>query len=69
MDIKKLRNKLAAVSAIGMTALASAPAFAGDLATAATEGMDKAELTLIGVAVLTLAGVIALIRAARRAAS
>ncbi|KUJ02722.1 hypothetical protein AR275_18770 [Stenotrophomonas maltophilia] len=69
MNIKNVRNKLAAVSAIGMTALASAPAFAGDLATAATEGMDKAELTLIGVAVLTLAGVIALIRAARRAAS
>ena len=69
MNIKNVRNKLAAVSAIGMTALASAPAFAGELATAATDGMDKAELTLIGVAVLTLAGVIALIRAARRAAS
>ncbi|WP_242876815.1 hypothetical protein [Stenotrophomonas maltophilia] len=69
MNIKNVRNKLAAVSAIGMTALASAPAFAGELATAATEGMDKAELILIGVAVLSLCGVIALIRAGRRASS
>ncbi|MBH1744315.1 hypothetical protein I5V28_00510 [Stenotrophomonas maltophilia] len=69
MNIKNVRNKLAAVSAIGMTALASAPAFAGELASAATEGMDKAELILIGVAVLSLCGVIALIRAGRRASS
>ncbi|HGP0654921.1 TPA: hypothetical protein ACKP0Q_000088 [Stenotrophomonas maltophilia] len=69
MNIKNARNKLAAVSAIGMTALASAPAFAGELASAATEGMDKAELILIGVAVLSLCGVIALIRAGRRASS
>lgn len=69
MNIKNVRNKLAAVSAIGMTALASAPAFAGELASAATEGMDKAELILIGVAVLSLSGVIALIRAGRRASS
>lgn len=69
MNIKNARNKLAAVSAIGMTALASAPAFAGELAASATEGMDKGELILIGVAVLALSGVIALIRAGRRAAS
>ncbi|ENB4191194.1 TPA: hypothetical protein UMZ04_000696 [Stenotrophomonas maltophilia] len=69
MNIKNARYKLAAVSAIGMTALASAPAFAGELASAATEGMDKAELILIGVAVLSLCGVIALIRAGRRASS
>ncbi|MGG4627414.1 hypothetical protein ACLPGS_00345 [Stenotrophomonas maltophilia] len=69
MNIKNARNKLAAVSAIGMTALASAPAFAGELASAATDGMDKAELILIGVAVLSLSGVIALIRAGRRASS
>lgn len=56
-------------TAFAVTALASAPAFAGDLATGATGGMDKAELLLIGVAILTLCGVIALIKAGKRAAS
>lgn len=54
-------------AAIASTALVAAPAFAGELATAATEGMDKGELTLIGVAVLTLCGVVALIKKGQRA--
>ena len=54
-------------SALAVTALVSAPAFAGDLATVATDGMDKAELLLIGAAALVLCGVVALIRAGKRA--
>lgn len=64
---KNVRNfgiKAASVASIAMVA---APAFAGELATAATEGMDKGELTLIGVAVLTLCGVVALIKKGQRA--
>lgn len=56
-------------TAFAVTAMASAPAFAGDLASAATDGMDKAELLLIGAAVLTLCGVIALIRSGKKAAA
>jgi hypothetical protein len=56
-------------TAFAVTAMASAPAFAGDLAEGATSGMDKAELMLIGVAILTLCGVIALIRAGKKAAA
>ena len=63
-SVKKIAGRVVAVAS---TALVAAPAFAGDLATAATEGMDKAELALIGAAVLTLCGVVALIRAGRRA--
>ena len=55
-------------SALALTAMV-APAFAGELASAVTEGIDKAELMLIGAAVLALAGVIALIRAGKKAAA
>ncbi len=64
---KNLRKIGLKAAAIASTAMVAAPAFAGDLATAATEGMDKAELTLIGVAVLTLCGVVALIKKGQRA--
>jgi len=65
--IKNLRNIGLKAAAIASTALVAAPAFAGDLATAATEGMDKGELMLIGAAVLTLCGVVALIKKGQRA--
>lgn len=65
----RAKSIVTGASAFAITAMATAPAFAGDLATAATESMDKGELMLIGVAVLTLCGVIALIRAGKRAAS
>lgn len=55
-------------TAFAMTAMVSAPAFAGELAEAVTTNIDKGELTLIGVAVLALAGVIALIKGGKRAA-
>ncbi len=54
-------------SLFAVTAMATRPAFAGELADAATAAMDKAELVLIGVAVLTLCGVIAMIRSGKRA--
>lgn len=63
-----LRSKLAAASAVAMTAAMTGPAFAGELAEAATSGMDKSELMLIGVAVLAVSGVIFLIRAGRKTA-
>ncbi len=65
---QKINHKLAVASAVAMTAAMSGPAFAGELAGAVTDGIDKGEITLIGVAVLGLAGLIALIRAGRKAA-
>ncbi|WP_375066904.1 hypothetical protein AB9L18_10395 [Stenotrophomonas lactitubi] len=62
--ISNIGKKAAAVAA---AALVTGPAFAGDLATAATSGMDGGELTLIGVAVLTLCGIVALIKKGQRA--
>lgn len=64
---KNLRKIGMKAAAIVSTAMVAAPAFAGELATAATEGMDKAELYLIGAAVLTLCGVVALIKKGQRA--
>ncbi|WP_312704148.1 hypothetical protein [Stenotrophomonas lactitubi] len=64
---KNLRKFGIKAAAVASTAMVAAPAFAGELASAATEGMDKAELTLIGVAVLTLCGVVALIKKGQRA--
>jgi hypothetical protein len=62
-----IRSKFSA-GAASLLCFAMAPAaFAGELAEAATSGMDKSELTLIGVAVMALCGVVALIRAGRRA--
>lgn len=65
--MKKFKTFAGRAAAVTTAALVAAPAFAGELATAASDGMDKAELILIGVAVLTLCGVVALIRAGRRA--
>lgn len=65
--IKNLRKIGLKAAGIASTAMVAAPAFAGDLATAATEGMDKGELMLIGAAVLTLCGVVALIKKGQRA--
>ncbi|MDY0955684.1 MAG: hypothetical protein ACN6RH_07380 [Stenotrophomonas rhizophila] len=63
----KLRGVATKAAAVVTTAMVAAPAFAGDLATAASEGMDKAELYLIGAAVLTLCGVVVLIKKGQRA--
>lgn len=63
----KVRNVSIKAAAVVTTAMVSVPAFAGPLAQAATDGMDMAELGLIGAAVLAMAGLIALIRAGRKA--
>lgn len=69
MNKKNLRNKLAGLSAVAFTAMASAPAFAqsGLDAGAATSEMDKTILYAIGVVVLGISGVVAMIKAGRRA--
>jgi hypothetical protein len=63
----KARNVSIKAAAVVSTAMVSVPAFAGELANAATEGMDKTELGLIGAAVLAMCGLVALIRAGRKA--
>lgn len=62
---KSIGSKAAAVAA---TALVAGNAFAGDLATAATGAMDPAELTLIGIGVMGLVGIVVLIKKGSRAA-
>jgi len=49
-------------------ALVAGNAFAGDLATAATGAMEPAELTLIGIGVMGLVGIVVLIKQGSRAA-
>lgn len=62
-----LSNRVAkGVTAVVGTAMFAPAAFAGALADAATGGMDKAELLLIGAAILGLCGVVAMIKAGKR---
>ncbi len=71
MKFKNLRSNLRGLgkkaAAVVTTAMVAAPAFAGELGEAATEAMDKSELYIIGAAVMTLCGVVAIIRSSRRA--
>lgn len=67
--VSRLRNAGSKVVAGASVALTSASAFAGDLSEAVAGGVDKTELTAIGVIVLGIAGVILLIRSGKRAAS
>lgn len=60
-------NKMKA-TALALTAAVFAPmAHAGALADAVTDGIDVAEVMLIGAAVLALSGIIALIKGGKRA--
>lgn len=59
----------AAVIGAATTGFVASQAHAGVLADAVTDGIDVAELTLIGVAVLAMYGVIALIRGGKKAAN
>lgn len=61
-EVKKVAAGVAAMTVAGA-------ASAGELAAAATGGMDKAELTLIGVAVLAVCGLIFLIKSGKRTAT
>lgn len=64
----KAKTTATKAAAIGALAFATGSAFAGDLAAAATSAMDPAELTLIGVGVMALVGVVVLIKKGSRAA-
>lgn len=58
----------ARAGAVAASFVVAGSAMAGDLATAVTSGLDSAEMTLIGVGVLTLTGIVVLIKKAQRAA-
>lgn len=64
INLRSIGFKAAAVAS---TAMVAAPAFAGELADAVTSGLNGAELTLIGVGVLTLSGIVVLIKKGQRA--
>ncbi|XQA67129.1 hypothetical protein ACM9XC_07285 [Xanthomonas sacchari] len=58
----------AAKLAVGATALVvSGLASAGEMAEAVSAGVDKTELTAIGVVVLTITGIILMIRSGKKA--
>ena len=67
--VSRLRNAVSKVVAGAAVALTSASAFAGDLSQAVADGVDKTELTAIGVIVLGISGVILLIRSGKKAAT
>lgn len=61
------RAKVVTIAAAAAAALAPAAAFAGEYASAVESAVDKGELTLIGVLVLGIAGLILFIRSGRKA--
>lgn len=65
--LRNARSKLVAIGATASVALASAPAFAGEMSEAVSGGVDKAELIAIGVVLMTISGVIVFIRSGRKA--
>lgn len=67
---EKIRNAPLALAVAASAMIATGPAFAGDLADAITAEITtaKAELLLVGAAVLTIAGVLLLIRSVKRGA-
>ncbi|WP_064749618.1 hypothetical protein [Lysobacter antibioticus] len=56
------------LTALSLTAFAAA-ANAGAMSEAVSGGVDKAELLLIGVVVLTISGVVLMVRSGKRVAS
>lgn len=65
---QKIKSGMAAAVAVASTAFIAGNAQAGDLATAVSSALDPAEMTLIGVAVLALSGIVVLIKKSQRAA-
>ncbi|TDB26198.1 hypothetical protein ATCM_00055 [Stenotrophomonas sp. ATCM1_4] len=69
----KIKNKLkkfgAAATTAATTAMVSGAAFAGEFSEAVSAGVDKAELTAIGIVVVTISGIILLIRSSKKAAN
>lgn len=67
-NASKLKAIAPAVAAVPAALFFSGNASAGDLATAVTGALDTAEMTLIGVGVLALTGIVVLIKKSQRAA-
>ena len=65
----RFKNAGAKLGALATTAMVTGNVMAGELATSLETGVDKAELTAIGVVVLAIAGIILLIRSAKKAGS
>ncbi|MCF7220398.1 hypothetical protein [Marilutibacter chinensis] len=68
MQNKTFTTRAKAIVAGGAAAVAAGAANAGALADAITAGLDSAELMLIGAGVLTLTGIVVLIKKSGRAA-
>ena len=64
----KAKSAAGVLAAVGATSIVAGNAAAGDLATAVTGALDASEMTLIGVGVLALTGIVVLIKKAQRAA-
>lgn len=65
----KLRAAGATVATAATAMMASPLAYAGELSDAVQGGVDTTELMAIGVIVLTVAGIILLIRSGKKAAN
>lgn len=66
--VSRFSRAKAAVVGAATTAFIAGNAHAGALADAITGGLDEAELMLIGAGVLTLVGIVVLIRKSSKAA-
>lgn len=64
----KAKSAAGVLAVVGASSMVAGNAMAGDLATAVTSALDGAEMTLIGVGVLALTGIVVLIKKAQRAA-
>lgn len=67
-NVSRFKAGFAALLAAPAAMFAAGNASAGDLATAVTGALDTAEMTLIGVGVLALTGIVVLIKKSQRAA-
>ncbi|MDC8639993.1 hypothetical protein [Xanthomonas hortorum] len=67
--MSKLNTLFAQAAAVATTAMAAPMAFAGEYSEAVSSGVDKTELTAIGVIVLSVAGIILLIRSGKKSAN
>lgn len=66
--VSRFKTAFGALAAVPAALLFAGNASAGDLATAVTGALDASEMTLIGVGVLALTGVVVLIKKSQRAA-
>ncbi|WP_126970338.1 hypothetical protein [Xanthomonas sp. BRIP62411] len=67
--MSKLKTLFTQAAAVTSAALVAPMAFAGEMSEAVGSGVDKTELTAIGVIVLSVAGIILLIRSGKKTAN